>query len=258
MADEVIKSGEQKAAEAEVVGFEKELGPFVVAAETTRMPMVFTDAKASDNAIIFVNQAFLTLTGYAEHEVLGQGFNFLMERGADPEALVQIQTAFEGGRDLETPLRYRRKNGTAFWVTIFVTPVRDEDGEIVQHFASFVDITRHKETEDHLRFLLNELNHRTQNTLATVLAIVGQTLRGMTDEETIAILDGRILALSKVHGLLGAVDWDKVGLRDVLDEILRSFGLADRISVECDEVRLSPKALLSLAMVFHELAANAA
>jgi len=113
-------------------------------------------------------------------------------------------------------------------------------------------------TEDHLRFLLNELNHRTQNTLATVLAIAGQTLRGMTDEETIAILDGRILALSKVHGLLGAVDWDKVGLRDVLDEILRSFGLADRISFECDEVRLSPKALLSLAMVFHELAANAA
>lgn len=119
MPDEVIKSGEQKAAEAEVVGFEKELGPFVVAAETTRMPMVFTDAKASDNAIIFANQAFLRLTGYDEHEVLGQGFNFLMERGADPEALAEIQTAFESGRDLERPLRYRRKNGTTLWVTIF-------------------------------------------------------------------------------------------------------------------------------------------
>lgn len=257
MPDEVIKSGEQKAAEAEVVGFEKELGPFVVAAETTRMPMVFTDAKASDNAIIFANQAFLTLTGYAEHEVLGQGFNFLMERGGDPETLTQIRTAFEVGRDIETPLRYRRKDGTAFWVTIFVTPVRDEDGEVVQHFASFVDITRHRETEDHLRFLLNELNHRTQNTLATVMAIAGQTLRGMTDEETIATLNRRILALSKVHGLLGAADWDAVGVRDVLDEILRPFGLADRISVACVEVRLKPKALLSLAMVFHELATNA-
>lgn len=257
MPDEVAKSGEQKAAEAEVVGFEKELGPFVVAAETTRMPMVFTDANASDNAIIFANQAFLMLTGYDEHEVLGQGFNFLIERGADPAALAEIRTAFEGGRDLETPLRYRHKNGTLFWVTIFVTPVRDKDGEIVQHFASFVDITRHKETEDHLRFLLDELNHRTQNTLATVMAIAGQTLRGMTDEETIATLNGRILALSKVHGLLGAADWDEVGLREVLDEILRPFGLADRISVECDDVRLSPKVLLSLAMVFHELATNA-
>jgi PAS domain S-box-containing protein len=257
MPDEVIKSGEQKAAEAEVVGFEKELGPFVVAAETTRMPMVFTDAKASDNAIIFANEAFLRLTGYDEHEVLGQGFNFLMERGADPEALAEIQTAFESGRDLERPLRYRRKNGTTLWVTIFITAVTDEGGTVVQHFASFVDITRHKETEDHLRFLLNELNHRTQNTLATVLAIAGQTLRGMTGEETIATLDARILALSKVHALLGAADWDKVSLRDVLEEILRPFGLADRLSIECEDVCLAPKALLSLAMVFHELATNA-
>jgi len=79
----------------------------------------------------------------------------------------------------------------------------------------------------------------------------------MTDDETIATLDGRILALSKVHALLGAADWSEVGLRDVLDEILRPFGLADRISLECDEVRLSPKALLSLAIMFHELVTNA-
>ena len=45
MPSEENKSKEQKAAESEVEGFRKELGPFVVAAETTRMAMVFTDAK---------------------------------------------------------------------------------------------------------------------------------------------------------------------------------------------------------------------
>jgi hypothetical protein len=55
MPDIKAKSEEQKVAEAEVEDFREDLGPFVVAAETTRMPMVFTDAKAPDNPIIFAN-----------------------------------------------------------------------------------------------------------------------------------------------------------------------------------------------------------
>jgi hypothetical protein len=56
------KSAEQKAAEAEVESFRKDLGPFVVAAETTRMAMVFTDAKEPGHPIIFANDSFLSLT----------------------------------------------------------------------------------------------------------------------------------------------------------------------------------------------------
>ena len=60
MLNEENKSSEQKAAEADVESFRKDLGPFVVAAETTRMAMVFTDAKASDNPVIFANDSFLS------------------------------------------------------------------------------------------------------------------------------------------------------------------------------------------------------
>jgi hypothetical protein len=56
MAD---KSDEQKVAESKVEGFEEKLGPFVVAAETTRMAMLFADAKRPDNPIIFANDSFL-------------------------------------------------------------------------------------------------------------------------------------------------------------------------------------------------------
>ena len=77
------KSDEQKGAEAEVESFQKDLGPFVVAAETTRMAMVFTDATEPDNPIIFANDSFLSLTGYDREEVLGKSFNFLMAHGAD-------------------------------------------------------------------------------------------------------------------------------------------------------------------------------
>jgi PAS domain-containing protein len=64
------KPEEQKDAEANVEGFKSELGPFVVAAETTRMAMVFADAKQVDNPIIFANDAFLALTGYPRDEAI--------------------------------------------------------------------------------------------------------------------------------------------------------------------------------------------
>ena len=58
MPSEQNKSREQKAAESEVESFRKELGPFVVAAETTRMAMVFTDAKEDNHPLIFAMTAF--------------------------------------------------------------------------------------------------------------------------------------------------------------------------------------------------------
>ena len=262
MPNEVSESGEQKAAEADVDDFSNDLGPFVVAAKTTRMAMVFTDAKASGNPIVFANDSFLKLTGYSREEVLGQSFNFFMARGADPDALAAIEEAFQGHANHDPEIRYRRRDDSVFWATVFVSPVRDGTGDIIQHFASFTDTTQHKKEEDRLRFLLDELNHRTQNTLATVLAIAKQTLGGVADEQIVNVFQNRILALSKAQGLLGRTAWNRVGLRHVIDRILEPFGLHDlrteRFQAEGPDVRLQPKAALSLAMVFHELATNAA
>ena len=192
--------------------------------------------------------------------MLGQSFNFLMARGADPNALAAIEGAFDGQVGEDPEIRYRRKDDSIFWGTVFVSPVRNEAGEIIQHFASFMDTTRHKKEEDRLRFLLDELNHRTQNTLATVLAIARQTLSGVVEKKVNDVFEGRILALSKAQSLLGRTSWDRVGLHHVLDRILEPFGLHDQrrdlFHLAGADVRLQPKAALSLAMVFHELATN--
>src|SRR5687767_12540402 len=105
------KSVEQKVAEAEVEGFRKALGPFVVAAESTRMAMVFTDAKEPDNPIIFANASFLTLTGYDRQEVLGRSFNSLLTCGSNAEALAQVEAAFAGCSAGDPEFHYRRKCG---------------------------------------------------------------------------------------------------------------------------------------------------
>jgi PAS domain S-box-containing protein len=230
------KSGEQKAAESKVEGFKEGLGPFVVAAETTRMAMVFADAKRPDNPIIFANDSFLSLTGYDRKEVLGKSFNFLMAHIADADALARIKAEFQGGSDCGVEVLYRRKDGSEFWAALFVSPVRDESGDIVQYFASFANLTKHKEEQAQSRMLIDELNHRVKNILATVQSIVFQALRTSADPKVIqASIESRLFALSRSHDLLTRENWKSAGLHDVVFNALEPFGVpggrAERIVI---------------------------
>ncbi|MDQ3470767.1 MAG: PAS domain-containing protein [Pseudomonadota bacterium] len=262
MAHSDRPSEQQKAAEADVEGFRDDLGPFVVAADETRMAMVFTNAKEAANPIVYANQAFLELTGWDRDEVLGESFNSLMARGASPEALKKIENAVGGDHEEDPEICYRRKDGSQFWASIFITPVKDEQGKVVQHFASFVDLTRHKAEQATCKLLIDELNHRVKNTLATVQSIVKQALRTATDPALIReSIESRVFALSRSHDILSQENWTGAGLHDLIDAALEPFavtdGRAERFTVEGANIRLLPKATLALGIAFHELATNA-
>jgi PAS domain S-box-containing protein len=261
MSEITKKSVEQKDAEAEVESFREDLGPFVVAAEITRMAMLFADAAKPDNPIIFANDSFLSLTGYDREEVLGKSFNFLMANGSDAEALTRIKAEFEGSSS-GTEVLCRRKDGSEFWAGVFVSPVRDAGGDIVQYFASLVDLTKHKEDEVRSRMLIDELNHRVKNTLSTVQSIVWQTLRTTTDPKAIRqSIESRLFALSRSHDLLTREKWESAGLRDIAHDALEPFGVsggrADRIVIAGENIRFPPKSALALGIAFNELATNA-
>lgn len=255
------KSEQQKGAEAEVESFRKSLGPFVVAAETTRMAMVFTDAMEPDNPIIFANESFLALTGYDRKEVLGKSFNFLMAQGADVESLARIKREFEGTSTSGTEVLYRSKDGSEFWAVVFISPVRDEDGVIVQYFASFVDLTKLKEDEAKAKLLIGELNHRVKNTLSTVQSIVWQAMRTASGPKVVQeAIESRLFALSRSHDLLTRENWESAGLLDIVRDALEPFGAdgrAERIVIKGENIRFSPKSALALGIVFNELATNA-
>jgi PAS domain S-box-containing protein len=256
------KADKQRDAEAEVQSFKEKLGPFVVAAETTRMAMVFSDAKQAGNPIIFANDSFLSLTGYSRQEVLGRSFNFLMAHGADTDALALIEAELSGHSDKGSEILYRRKDGSEFWAAIFVSPVRDENGNVVQYFASFVDLTKHKDEQAQSRMLIDELNHRVKNTLATVQSIVWQALRTTSDRDVIRnSIESRLFALSRAHDLLTRENWESASLFDMVNDALEPFGVSDgraeRIVIRGENVRFPPQAALSLGVAFNELATNA-
>jgi len=262
MSETASKSEEQKIAEGEVEGFRQALGPFVVAAETTRMPMLFTDANNPDNPIIFANASFLALTGYDREEVLVQRFKFLVAHEDDAHALRQVAAVFKGSTEGDPEINFRRKDGGEFFAAIFISPVRDESGCVVQHFVSLVDLSKHKQAQAQAKMLIDELNHRVKNTLSTVQSIVWQAFRTPTDTAvTREAIEGRLFALSRSHDLLARENWESAGLVDIVKEALDPFGVAngraERFVIAGKNIRFPPKATLALGIALHELATNA-
>lgn len=262
MSETTPPSQPQVEAEADVESFEEDLGPFVVAAETTRMPMIFTDAKQANNSIIFANDSFVALIGYQHDEILGQGFNFVLANPSDAEMLAAIKAGFEEGYFERPDVCCRRKDGSRFWADVYISPVQDESGDTIQHFASFVDLTRHKEEQARSGTLVDELNDRVRNMLAAVQSIVSQAFRKDVDPAaTRDFIALRIAALSRSHDLLAHGDWGRTGLRDIIEKSLQPFtgggGRSGRFVVTGDDIRLPPKRALALGIALHELVLNA-
>jgi two-component sensor histidine kinase len=115
-----------------------------------------------------------------------------------------------------------------FWAAIFISPVRDVSGKVVQHFASFVDLTRQKQEQVPSTMMIDELNHRVKNTLATVQSIVSQALRKASDPKAIReAIESRLFALSRSHDLLTRENWEGAGLLDLVKEAMAPFGVAN-------------------------------
>ncbi|TXN80276.1 PAS domain S-box protein [Methylobacterium sp. WL8] len=119
--------------------------PFAAAVRATRMPMVITDPRLPDNPIVYVNEAFVKLTGYAREEIIGRNCRFLQGPETDPEDVARIRDAIERRVTIEIDIKNRRKDGTAFWNRLLVSPVFAQDGELTYYFASQYDVTLEKE-----------------------------------------------------------------------------------------------------------------
>jgi two-component sensor histidine kinase len=116
-----------------------------------------------------------------------------------------------------------------------------------------------RESEGRQRLLVNELNHRVKNMLATVQSIAAQTFRaGKLDSSVRENFEARLVALANAHSILAEESWEGAEIHDVLAQILEPHANPWRLRMQGPPVRLSPKAALAISMAMHELATNAA
>jgi PAS domain S-box-containing protein/diguanylate cyclase (GGDEF)-like protein len=116
--------------------------------EATDSGIVYVDATHPDQPIVRVNPALLAITGYAEHEVLGRNCRFLQGPDTDPTAVARIGAALSAGEPVRCELLNYRKDGTAFWNQVAISPVRDTDGRIIAFAGTLTDVTLRRKTQE--------------------------------------------------------------------------------------------------------------
>lgn len=197
--------------------------------------------------------------GYSAQEIVGMSGSELfvpsdVAAGADR---LELDTARRQGR-AENSRWHRRKSGERFWGNGVLMVLTEGGG--TGFLKIMRDETPTKLADEQRVLLLNELNHRIKNTLATVQSIAEQTLRAANvDRTTRANLTSRLMALSEAHNLLVDDNWAGANLHDVIGravELHQQPG-AETFQVEGPPVRLSPQQAVSLSLALHELATNA-
>lgn len=197
------------------------------------------------------------ITGYGEAEALGMNVAALftaVDLSAGNDKL-EIETAWREGR-AEDSRWHVRKDGERFWANGVTMAV--PDGDAPRLIKMMRDETPQRLAEEQRILLLNELNHRIKNTLATVQAIADQTLRSNGVERAVREdLTERLIALSEAHNVLVEQSWAGADLRTVVERALAPHEHDGRLQVEGPPLRLSPQQAVAVSMVLHELATNA-
>ena len=221
-----------------------------------------------------VNDRFCVITHRDRETLLASTFMDIV-RGEDTVAAVvtQGQALFTG--EIDTYTVERRVEGRDGTIWLHVTASRvDPGGDSRPYLVVIIsDITARKQVEaeqqhyqGQLRLLINELNHRVKNTLATVQSMASQTLKTEPDPlVAFEKFESRLMGLSQVHDVLTRESWHGAGLRDVAERALAPFGPSaqdgteegERLTIEGPPVWLAPGGALTMALIFHELATNA-
>ena len=230
-----------------------------IAFERTRMPMVITDARRTDKPIVLANHAFLELTGYSAAEVSGRNCRFLQGEATSRVALAEVRAAITEEREVSVELLNYRKNGSTFWNRLHLSPVHDDDGQLLYYFGSQIDVTalRHVQTlEASERRLLLEVDHRARNVLAVVTGIVRLT-RANDLAGYVAAVQERVAALSRAHNLLAELRWRPAPLGDLIEAQVRAYA-GRRVGLSGPSLDVPAVLVQPLALVIHELVTNAA
>lgn len=216
-------------------------------------------SKTLDGKVTSWNESAERIFGYSEQEMLDRSIRVVIppERQAEEDRILATVLSGEIIDNFET-IR-TRKDGALIDVSVTVSPVRDVSGHIIGASKIVRDITDKRETQQQLRALLGEVNHRSKNLLSLVQAIARQMTRLGQTLDLDRFLE-RLQAIANNQDLLIRNEWHFIPLDDLLRSQLQTFNeiIGSRITITGPHIEMTPEAAQAIGMAMHELATNAA
>jgi PAS domain S-box-containing protein len=216
-------------------------------------------SKTLDGRVTSWNSGAERIFGYRADEMIGQPITRIIPlelHDQETEILAKIR---RGERIQHYETERVAKDGRRVDISLSVSPVCDESGQVIGASKVGRDISERKRAEKLQRLLTEELNHRVRNTLATVQAIASQSQRvARSPGDFVLSFNGRVQALARAHDLLIRNAFQSAEVMDLVREQVLLGGADDkRISCSGPLLMLDAQTAMHLALVMHELGTNA-
>ncbi len=215
----------------------------------------------------YYNARWYEFTGVPEGSTDGEAWNGMFHPEDQDRAWERWRHSLSTGEPYEIEYRLRHRSGVYRWTLGRALPIRDADGRIIRWFGTCTDIEDLKRHEAEREVVSQELSHRIKNIFAVVSALITLSSRKHPEAgEFSAALKMRIQALARAHAFVrphtAAADpsSDHTTLHAFLREMLAAYVSVDSGSlvIEGDDAVFDDQAATPIALLFHELATNAA
>lgn len=215
----------------------------------------------------YYNARWYEFTGVPEGSTDGEGWNGMFHPEDQERAWSRWRHSLETGEPYEIEYRLRHRSGVYRWTLGRALPIRDAEGQIIRWFGTCTDIEDLKRHEQAREVVSQELSHRVKNVFAVVSALVTLSARRHPEASEFAqSLKTRIQALARAHEFVrphtasAAPDSERTTLHAFLSALLapyRGEG-GEAIAIEGEDAIFDDQAATPVALLFHELATNAA
>jgi PAS domain S-box-containing protein len=216
----------------------------------------------------YFNARWYEFTGAPEGSTDGEGWSDMFHPQDRDEAWARWRASLSTGEPYEIEYRLRRRDGIYRWTLGRAMPLRNEAGEIVRWYGTCTDIDDLKRVEQAKELLSQELSHRIKNIFAVVSALIALSARRFPEAKGFATaVRTRINALARAHEFVRPhteMSRPLVGsmtLHAFLEDLFKAYAGPDgaaRVRVQGDDATFDDQAATSVALLFHELATNAA
>lgn len=216
----------------------------------------------------YYNARWYEFTGVPAGSTDGEGWNGMFHPDDQERAWKRWRHSLETGEPYEIEYRLRRADGVYRWTLGRASAIRNDRGEITRWFGTCTDIEDLKRVVDSKDLLSQELSHRIKNIFAVISALIALSARQFPEAKGFAAaVRTRINALARAHEFVRPHTENSrptVGtmtLHAFLNDLFKPYASLDgrmRIIVTGDDAVFDDQAATSVALLFHELATNAA
>lgn len=225
--------------------------------------IVITDNLLPDNPIIYCNPAFEQISGYARNEIIGHNCRFLQGKDRQQSERKVISDALNNAESCKVEIRNYTKKGKLFYNELYISPVKDDNGEVIYFIGIQNDVSTRRKYQQELEVVQQETERKveertrmyreSQEYLSSIVETIRESLVVMDKNYKVLSANNHFLntfkvSINETKGKLlydlGNGQWDIPELRKMMEEILPTNNPVLDYEVEHDFPHIGKKLML--------------